>query len=285
MKYQYDGGSRVVKSATRSNGETLYTVYPFSTLELRSTGLTGSGSAQDYALNTDTTQLRLSGGAVSGRVLYNATMPRTGTSNVHLFLEFGDHLGSTTFTIDHATSEVVEYVSYMAYGQAENDYRTSRWSNFREPYRFTGKEEDVEVGLNYHGARYYSPALKRWMSADPVTVHEAGSDINPYSYGNGNPTANVDPDGREIISLTVILVSMAVSAVVSSGVYAYSAHKAGVAFGSKQWWTGLGIAAGTGAVGGAAGAIAGAAVGSWLGASAGTWWGVGLSSASAGAAS
>src|SRR5512133_3937605 len=69
MKYQYDGGSRVVKSATRSSGETLYTVYPFSTLELRSTPLSGSGTAQDYALNTDTTQLRLSGGAVSGRVL------------------------------------------------------------------------------------------------------------------------------------------------------------------------------------------------------------------------
>ncbi|MGE5787120.1 MAG: hypothetical protein ACM3ZE_21180 [Myxococcales bacterium] len=145
MNYQYDGGTRVVKAATRAAGTTLYTVYPFSTLELRNTPLTGSGATEDYALNTDTTQLRLSGGAVSGRVLYNATMPRTGASNVHLFLEFGDHLGSTTFTVDHATSEVVEYVSYMAYGQTENDYRTSRWSNFREPYRFTGKEEDIEV--------------------------------------------------------------------------------------------------------------------------------------------
>ncbi|HMA97768.1 MAG TPA: toxin TcdB middle/N-terminal domain-containing protein [Polyangiaceae bacterium] len=208
MNYQYDGGSRTVKSATRPDGEsgpeTKYTVYPFSTLELRNTSLSGSGATQDYALTTDTTQLRLSGGAISGRVLYNATMPRTSASNVHLFLEFGDHLGSTTFTIDHATSEIFEYVSYTAYGQTENDYRTSRWSNFREPYRFTGKEEDTEVGLNYHGARYYSPALKRWMSADPVTVHEAGSDINPYAYGYGNPTGYVDPDGRSAIAVFVI---------------------------------------------------------------------------------
>src|SRR5512145_1949163 len=58
------------------------------------------------------------------------------------------------------------------------------------------RTQQAPVGAgNYHGARYYSPALKRWMSADPVTVHEAGSDTNPYSYGNGNPTANVDPDG------------------------------------------------------------------------------------------
>ncbi len=268
ITYQYDGGTRVVKSVARSTtGTTKYTVYPFSTLEMRGTTLTGTGTAQDYALNTDTTQIRLGAGAVSARVLYNATMPRTGTSQVHLFLEFGDHLGSASFTIDHATSEVVEYISYTAYGQTENDYRTSRWSNFREPYRFTGKEEDTEVGLNYHGARYYSPSLKRWMSADPVTTHEAGSDINPYSYGDGNPTANVDPDGREILTvLAIIGISALVAGATSATVqYATTGHVdwgwKGVAGAALAGAVGCGVGMGVGVIaGGAASGFIGTAL-------------------------
>ncbi len=256
IAYQYDGGTRVVKSVARSStGATKYTVYPFSTLEMRGTTLTGAGTAQDYALNTDTTQIRLGAGAVSARVLYNATMPRTGTSQVHLFLEFGDHLGSASFTIDHATSEVVEYISYTAYGQTENDYRTSRWSNFREPYRFTGKEEDTEVGLNYHGARYYSPSLKRWMSADPVTTHEAGSDINPYSYGYGNPTGYVDPDGREPITLATVLVVAVISTVVAATTSAVVQY---AATGKVNWgWEGVAGAAFAGLCGSFVGVAAG----------------------------
>jgi RHS repeat-associated protein len=245
MKYQYDGGSRVVKTSSRSSG-TKYTVYPFSTLELRGVGLTGTGAAQDYTLSTDTTQLRIGGGGVTGRVLYNATMPRPGSSQVHLFLEFGDQLGSTTFTIDHDTSEIVEYVTYTAYGQTENDYRTSRWSNFREPYRFTGKEDDVEVGLSYHGARYYSPALKRWMSTDPVTIHGVGSDVNPYAYGYGNPTSYVDPDGR-----LPILAGVVIAAIVSATTNAIVQNET---TGHVNWNSVFGAF-----VGGAAAAVGGAA--------------------------
>jgi len=60
----------------------------------------------------------------------------------------------------------------MAYGGIESDYRPARWGSFREPYKFSGKEEDIEVGLSYFGARYYSTALGRWMSPDAVTIHD-----------------------------------------------------------------------------------------------------------------
>ena len=62
--------------------------------------------------------------------------------------------------------------------------------------RFGGKEEDIEVGLSYFGARYYSPFLGAWMSPDPVTIHELSSDTNPYAYVYGSPLMGVDPDGR-----------------------------------------------------------------------------------------
>jgi RHS repeat-associated protein len=279
MRYQYDGGQRVVKTVVRgdayatSNADTApkYTVYAFSTVELRSAKWIVSGGVADYEATSATTELLLPAGSVMGRVVSNGIMSKTGTTQQHLLLTFADHLGSTTFTIDHATSELVEYTTYTAYGQTESDYRTSRWDNRREPRRFTGKEEDIEVGLNYHGARYYSPAMKRWMSADPVTVHSAGSDINPWSYGYGNPTSFVDPDGREPISLTVICVSILVAAVVAGGTsatvqYAKTGH---VNWGMKGV-AGAAIAGGIGAaVGMGVGGIASGALGG------GFWGGVG----------
>ena len=86
------------------------------------------------------------------------------------------------------------------------------------PSRFGGKEEDSEVGLSYFGARYYSPQLMAWLSADPVTIHELGSDTNPYAYVRGSPLMGVDPDGREPLSILAIIgISMAVGALVGAG--------------------------------------------------------------------
>ena len=66
------------------------------------------------------------------------------------------------------------------------------------PYRFTGKEEDVQVGLQYFGKRYLNPLLGRWMSADPLAVHAPGeADLNLYAYVSGAVLKNVDPLGLE----------------------------------------------------------------------------------------
>ena len=90
-------------------------------------------------------------------------------------------LGSTTTVIDQATSELVERTTYSAFGRVESDYRPARWESFREPFKFTGKEDDTSLGITYFGARYYSPYLGTWLSADPMTIHALGADINPYA--------------------------------------------------------------------------------------------------------
>jgi RHS repeat-associated protein len=62
----------------------------------------------------------------------------------------------------------------------------------------TGKEEDVEVGLQYFGKRYLNPLLGRWISADPLAVHAPGSaDLNLYAYVSGRALKNVDPLGLQ----------------------------------------------------------------------------------------
>jgi RHS repeat-associated protein len=98
--------------------------------------------------------------------------------------------------LDKATGELVEKSSYLAYGAKESDYRTERWKGFREDYGFTGKEEDVEVGLVYFGKRFLSPQLGRWVSPDPLAVHAPGeADLNLYAYVSGAVLKNVDPVG------------------------------------------------------------------------------------------
>jgi RHS repeat-associated protein len=62
----------------------------------------------------------------------------------------------------------------------------------------TGKEEDVEVGLQYFGKRYLNPLLGRWVSADPLAVHAPGdADLNVYAYVSGAVLKNVDPLGLD----------------------------------------------------------------------------------------
>ena len=60
--------------------------------------------------------------------------------------------------------------------------------------RFTGKEHDDEIKLNYFGARYLDPMLGMWISVDPKKQF-----ASPYLYaGNGyNPVNAFDPDGNK----------------------------------------------------------------------------------------
>jgi len=91
----------------------------------------------------------------------------------------------------------VERTTYQPFGATESDYRPARWDAFREDYRFTGKEEDAEVGLTYFGERFYAPLLGRWMSADPLAVHGLGADLNLYAYVHGAVFKATDPLGLD----------------------------------------------------------------------------------------
>jgi RHS repeat-associated protein len=71
-------------------------------------------------------------------------------------------------------------------------------------YKFTGKELDDQSGLYNFGARYYGPALGRYISPDwsvkPVAVPYADfgnpQSLNLYTYGRNNPTTARDQDGH-----------------------------------------------------------------------------------------
>jgi RHS repeat-associated protein len=71
-------------------------------------------------------------------------------------------------------------------------------------YKFQGKELDAETGLYNFGARYYNPALGRFMSPDwsgrPAPVPYANfanpQSLNLYTFGLNNPLSMRDSDGH-----------------------------------------------------------------------------------------
>ena len=207
VQFVYDSaGVRVLRaSSTYGSADgtnTAYTVNIFPSLRLADTtfGQTNTTGDYDRSENTDEVSL-VAAGQAFGRVVYAPADPMVLSSTVaagtHVFLELTDHLGSTSTVIDQATSELVERTTYSAFGRVESDYRPARWNNFREPFKFTGKEDDIAIGITYFAARYYSPYLGTWISADPLTIHTLGADMNPYAYVRGRTMSATDPLGLD----------------------------------------------------------------------------------------
>ena len=63
-------------------------------------------------------------------------------------------------------------------------------------HTFSAKEKDVETGLSYFGARYYSSDLSIWLSVDPMS--DKYPSLSPYVYCADNPVRLVDPNGCEL---------------------------------------------------------------------------------------
>jgi RHS repeat-associated protein len=85
--------------------------------------------------------------------------------------------------------------SYAPYGK-----RLTREAGSKDTVWYTGKPEDV--GLIYFGARWYDPAIGRFMAMDPAgfdpeNIHSFGR----YAYANDNPYKFHDPDGNSPLDI------------------------------------------------------------------------------------
>jgi RHS repeat-associated protein len=64
---------------------------------------------------------------------------------------------------------------------------------------YTDHEYDPESALTYMGARYYDPAVGRFLERDPVLLGAGPTEpqsINAYAYSLNRPTVVSDPTGR-----------------------------------------------------------------------------------------
>ena len=115
-----------------------------------------------------------------------------------------------------------------------------------QPFAFTGEPRDA-TGLSYLRARYYDPALGRFVSRDPWAGSRFSTQsLNRYAYARNAPTVLADPSGR----CPWCIVTAAVGAAIGTGVYLVTTDSAD--------WT-LEGAAGAAVTGGVVGAVAGLA--------------------------
>jgi RHS repeat-associated protein len=114
-----------------------------------------------------------------------ATMHTSGLTEYGL----GDALDSTHATVDQTGAAKGQFY-YDPFGQTIA-------ANSTYPFQYTGRTP-VSNGLYYYRARYYSPAMGRFISED---VNPRTQLANLYVYALNSPAELTDPSGRQSIAV------------------------------------------------------------------------------------
>ena len=107
---------------------------------------------------------------------------------------FADHLGSTTTVVQRDNGERVSYQLYEPWG-------TTRYSsgNSHTDFAYTGQMQVDDI--YYYNARWYDPAIGRFMQADTIVPsHQGTQGFDRYAYVNNNPIRFTDPSGHDVCS-------------------------------------------------------------------------------------
>jgi RHS repeat-associated protein len=110
-----------------------------------------------------------------------------------------DHLGTTRMITDQA-GNVCYDADYFPWGGEQHVYVNACPQN----YKFTGKERDPDMGVDYFGARFYQAGMARFYSPDwsasvepvPYAKLDNPQSQNLYTYVVNNPLRFTDADGH-----------------------------------------------------------------------------------------
>lgn len=201
--------------------------------------------------------------------LINPGVPSTGEKHFYYHM---NHLGGVNVVTDDA-AEVVAVRQYKPYGEMYQNQGSVAATT--APFAFDGERMDGAGNLYDFHARFYSPLLCRFLSADSE-IHNPASPLalNRYAFAGGNPIRYVDPSGHswfDFLIGAVIFVSIIAICLLSGGaglaLFALAAGVVGLGIG-------MGVAAGLGYKPGSAdfwqialtGALIGAGIGAGVGA-------------------
>jgi RHS repeat-associated protein len=143
----------------------------------------------------------------------NLTSYATGAQDILFY--HSDHLGSSNVITD-LDGEIVQETANYPFGHPRHEFIADPNSPFRADYKFTGKEKDMETGLQYFEARYLNDTTGRFLVTDPiyedverygrfpendeayqnfVSFYGRPQKLNPYAYVLNNPIHFIDPTG------------------------------------------------------------------------------------------
>jgi len=134
---------------------------------------------------------KTSGGSVTRTVTYYPGGAMRINSTLYYVLK--DHLGSASVVTD-STGAIVGEQRYYPYSET----RLSTGSIYTDKL-FTGQREMTGLGIYHYGARFYSPKLGRFLSADTIVPGAVNpQNFNRYSYVRNNPIRYTDPTGHTV---------------------------------------------------------------------------------------
>ncbi len=112
-----------------------------------------------------------------------------------MYFVLKDHLGSASVVTD-STGTTVGEDRFYPFGET----RFTTGSMFTDKL-FTGQREITGLGIYHFGARFYSPKLGRFLSADSIVPgYTDPQNLNRFSYVKNNPLRYIDPTGHKCVS-------------------------------------------------------------------------------------
>ncbi|MCL1806599.1 MAG: hypothetical protein FWG31_02735 [Oscillospiraceae bacterium] len=197
--YEYDGTNRMVRGINGYGDESEY-VYNGLGFLVQHIGTAWRGTiVTDYVIDytrivdtnlaaygSDGIDYRYTYGTGLSKIAVNVTSP---TDTLKLYIQ-NDRLGSSRFATNPAGIRAA-YTSLDEWGNVFVSMKVKlNGVDLKVLDNFTNHDYDEILGIYYAKARFYDPAVQRFLAVDP-----ARDGFNWYAYANNNPVKFFDPFG------------------------------------------------------------------------------------------
>ncbi|GAK58228.1 hypothetical protein U27_05201 [Candidatus Vecturithrix granuli] len=128
------------------------------------------------------------GGGIGGLL----NLKQDGQNYAYLY----DGRGNVDTILDNTQAIVAQYL-YDPFGNL-----LAQSGTLDQPFGFSTKRYDTGTGLVYSGYRFYSPAMSRWTTRDPLGEHGG---LNLYAFVGNNPVNWIDPWGLQVLDVSNLI--------------------------------------------------------------------------------